>query len=117
MKLTLLTDDLDWFPSLCGLTGAPLPKSDIDGEDVSPAWLGRNTHVRTKPRLWKTSTMDRDAGIREGRWKLIHRTIQRGGDELYDIPADPAKARMAACSSSRDITRRACRQWAGKSAP
>ena len=87
----------DWLPTLCQITGTPLPKIEFDGEDVSAAWLGKETHVRTKPLLWKTSAPGSDAGIREAQWKLIHPTRKNGGaQELYDILADPAESKNVA---------------------
>lgn len=87
----------DWLPTLCQIAGAALPKIDFDGEDVSAAWLGKETHVRTKPLLWKTSAPGSESGIREGPWKLIHPTRKNGGDlELYDVLADPSESQNIA---------------------
>jgi hypothetical protein len=38
--------------------------------------------------LWKTSTPNSEAVIREGPWKLFIPTGRRGELELYDIPHD-----------------------------
>jgi N-acetylgalactosamine-6-sulfatase len=96
----------DWLPTLCHITGTPLPNSEFDGEDVSAAWLGKETHVRTKPLLWKTSTPGSESGIREGQWKLIHPTRKNGGElELYDIFADPAESKNVAAQHP-DIVKR-----------
>jgi arylsulfatase A-like enzyme len=96
----------DWLPSLCQITGTPLPKIAFDGEDVSAAWLGKEENVRTKPLLWKTSAPGSESGIREAQWKLIHPTRKNGGDlELYDILADPAESKNVA-AQHLDIVKR-----------
>ena len=47
---------VDYLPTLCALTGVAINATDFEGEDVSAAWLGKATHTRTKPLLWKTSS-------------------------------------------------------------
>ena len=42
--------------------------------------------------MWKTSAPASPAGIRQGRWKLIHPTARRGEPELYDLSSDPGEA-------------------------
>ena len=82
----------DFLPTLCAIAGVTINANDFDGEDASAAWLGKGEHVRTKPLLWKTSSVNSDAGIRESQWKLIHPT-RKNGDELalYDIVSDPGE--------------------------
>ncbi len=67
----------DFLPTLCAITGVKINASDFDGEDTSAAWLGKSEHVRTKPLLWKTSSVNSDAGIRDGQWKLIYPSEKR----------------------------------------
>ena len=82
----------DFLPTLCAITGVKINASDFDGEDVSAAWLGKGEHVRTKPLLWKTSSVNSDAGIRDGQWKLIHPTRKNGAElALYDVVSDPGE--------------------------
>jgi N-acetylgalactosamine-6-sulfatase len=87
---------IDWLPTLCGLTGQPLPHEDFDGEDTRNAWLGKAPHVRTKPLLWKTSTANAAVAIRSGPWKLHVPSRRRGEPELYDVVADPAESKNLA---------------------
>jgi arylsulfatase A-like enzyme len=83
---------VDWLPTLCAITGVKINAADFDGEDVSAAWLGQSTHVRTKPLLWKTSAPGSESLIREGPWKLVRPTRKNGGEPaLYDIVNDPAE--------------------------
>lgn len=84
---------IDWLPTLCSIAGVKLSNAkvsaaDFDGEDVSAAWLGQQTHVRAKPLFWKTSNPQADIGIRDGQWKLMHSARRRGEDELYDMTTD-----------------------------
>ena len=59
---------------------------------IVSAWLGKGEHVRTKPLLWKTSSANSDASIRESQWKLIHPTRRNGAElALYDIVNDPSE--------------------------
>ena len=81
---------IDWLPTLCRIAGVKIGNSDFDGEDVSRSWRGE-VHTRTKPLFWKTSAPGSPAGLRDGRWKLIHPTRRRGEVELYDVTKDPTE--------------------------
>jgi N-acetylgalactosamine-6-sulfatase len=97
---------VDWLPTICQITGTSLPRIEFDGEDVSAAWLGKETHVRTKPLLWKTSAPGSDAGIREGQWKLMIPTRKNGiALALYDINSDPAESRNVAAEHPDIVTK------------
>ncbi len=100
----------DWLPTLCGIVGqveaksrasgnnslgnSPAATSDnsqgFDGEDVSKALFG-GTHRRTKPLLWKTSSTQSMATIREGEWKLHYPNSRRGEMQLYNVLTDPGE--------------------------
>jgi arylsulfatase A-like enzyme len=83
----------DSLPTLCALTGTRIDLAHFDGEDASNAWLGKATHVRTKPLLWKASSPGAQALIRVGKWKLFHPIRKNAGEfELYDIEADPGES-------------------------
>jgi N-acetylgalactosamine-6-sulfatase len=87
----------DWLPTLCQITGTPLPEIAFDGEDVSAAWLGKQVHVRKKPLLWKTSSPGSDACSRDGPWKLIYPERKNGGPlEQFDVLSDPAESQNLA---------------------
>ena len=81
---------IDWLPTLAKIAGVEPGATDLDGEDVSTAWLGK-THVRQKPLLWKTSNPNSDLAIRDGQWKLLDPNRRRGAVELYDVEGDPGE--------------------------
>jgi len=88
---------VDWLPTLCAITGTEINAADFDGEDASAAWLGKGTHKRSKPLLWKTSSSKSVAAIRDAQWKLFYPVRKNGGNpELYDIMDDPAEAKDVA---------------------
>jgi len=86
----------DWLPTLCAVAGVKINAADFDGEDTSAAWLGKSSHVRTKPLLWKTSSTGSESFIRDGQWKLRHPTRKNGGEvELYDLSTIPPSQRTS----------------------
>jgi N-acetylgalactosamine-6-sulfatase len=82
---------VDWLPTLGALAGAKPAAADLDGEDVSAAWLGRSVHVRSKPLFWKTSNPNSDVALRDGDWKIHVPGRKRGEVELYDLSKDPGE--------------------------
>ena len=94
---------VDFFPTLCALTGAaPPPGVQFDGEDISNALLSRG-FTRAKPLFWEygrntnwfrfpAAASDRspNVAVREGRWKLL---VNADGSnaELYDVVADSSE--------------------------
>lgn len=92
----------DWLPTLCSLTATTIVATDFDGEDVSQALLGE-THTRTKPLLWKTSSPQSTATIRDGRWKLHFPNSRRSELQLYDVPSDPGEEHNLANDQSEIV--------------
>jgi len=86
---------IDWLPTLCNLTGVKIDANDFDGQDVSSSWLG-NSFERNRPLLWKTSSTNSDAAIRDGRWKFHGSHRKRGEVELYDLETDPTESKNIA---------------------
>jgi arylsulfatase A-like enzyme len=89
----------DLIPSLCKLAGAPLPEGhDLDGEDVSSAWLGQDFE-RTSDMYWyyvndpcpgKEEYISPWLAVRSGDWKLLMEPDSTGL-QLYNIAADPGE--------------------------
>lgn len=103
---TSVVGSVDFLPTLCSLTGAPLPKeAKLDGEDVTAVFKGE-TFTRSKPLFWEWRFSLAGSGmpeyvppalaIRDGKWKLLTSPDQKRV-ELYDIPNDIAeKTNLAA---------------------
>jgi N-acetylgalactosamine-6-sulfatase len=81
---------LDWIPNLCHIAGIRNYPQDLDGEDSTAAWLGRDYH-RHKPLFWKTNSTGSSPSIRDGDWKL-HRQRKGTKPELYDLSKDPSES-------------------------
>lgn len=90
---------VDFFPTVCALSGIALPKDATpDGVDAGAALLGA-PFVRSKPLLWEYGRKPNyllapkegrspTLGVREGNWKLLINADGSKG-ELYDVEADP----------------------------
>jgi arylsulfatase A-like enzyme len=99
-----LLSGADFLPTICALTGTKSRENDFDGENMSAVWLGKTEQVRTKPILWKTSSLGSSACIRDGQWKLIYPTRKNGGKlELYNILNDPSERKNVASQNSEVV--------------
>lgn len=107
---TKLTSSIDILPTVCNIAGAPLPKKQIDGVDISPILWGLDETPRTEfyYYYWQNNL----EAVRKGWWKLIlphtHRSYEGvlpkndgyGGTynrvtitepALYDLRRDPGE--------------------------
>lgn len=76
----------DLFPTLCDLTGLPVPDS-VEGKSLAPVLNHRDAEVRDSV-FYAYRAIQR--GVRQGRWKLIRYSV--GGVEtiqLFDLRSDP----------------------------
>jgi arylsulfatase A-like enzyme len=100
---------VDLFPTLCALCRAAPPKGyRSDGEDLSPALLGKAV-ARTKALFWEYGRNEKSfafpkggdrsptVAVREGDWKLLV-NADGSGAELYDLAADPNEANNRAAA-------------------
>jgi N-acetylgalactosamine-6-sulfatase len=86
---------IDWLPTLCDIAGAKIDAKEFDGENVSDIWLGKE-RARTKPILWKTSSIKSAIGILDGKWKLYHPNRKKGEIELFDLSVDERETKNIA---------------------
>lgn len=90
---TSVISGVDWLPTLLAFTETTVESAAFDGEDASPAWLGRQW-TRSRPLFWRRSGHARPV-MRDGSWKL-HGPAGRRRVELYDLSTDPGETRNVA---------------------
>jgi arylsulfatase A len=81
---------VDILPTICSLTGAPLPDTKIDGRDISPALWKKKIDI--VPLYWhfphyRGADVVPYSIIRDGDWKLIKR-YEGTAFELYNLKED-----------------------------
>lgn len=84
---------VDLLPSLCAITGTPVPTGfPIDGKDMSQVLLGNAQTERTEPLFWEfgknlAKRISPHIAVREGNWKLL---VNANGSnvELYNMQTD-----------------------------
>lgn len=104
---------VDWLPTLCSIAGAKVDAPNLDGEDVSDIWLGKD-RPRTKDLFWKISRPHSPTAIRHGEWKLYQPF--RGEAELYNVVKDPGERENVAAKNptiTAELTA-ALKQWNAK---
>ena len=74
----------DIYPTLCGLTGLPIP-DEVEGKSLAGVIHGKQAKVRNH--LF-TAYMDDQRAIRDDRWKLFYRPKEDRA-ALYDLKNDP----------------------------
>jgi arylsulfatase A len=101
-----LVDFSDVLPTLCDVTGAPLPKGvKIDGRSFLPVLRGKGP----KPRQWAyihhggASAGGKNRAVLDQRWKLYAdgRLFDRKNDPFEKSPIDPAKESPEAAARNR----------------
>ena len=81
---------VDLLPTICALTKSPLPETELDGRDISPALKGKK--LNQVPLYWHFPHY-REGGvvpysiIRDGDWKLIKR-YEGTTFELFNLKND-----------------------------
>jgi arylsulfatase A-like enzyme len=124
-----LTDDttlfgaVDVFPTVCKLAGVELPgDARTDGEDRSPALLGKPQAGRARPLFWeygrnntsfdypslrngaRAGDRSPSLAVRDDRWKLLVNADGTGA-QLYDVTADPSETKDLAANHPEQVTR------------
>jgi len=98
---------VDYLPTVAALAGAALPAADLDGEDLSAAFLG-SAQLRTQTLFW--SDRPQWSALRDNQWKAHLR-----GDQfsLYDLSRDPSESNNVAGRYPRQARQyhNELRQW------
>lgn len=95
---------VDMLPTLAALAGAPTEKClPLDGIDVSQAILQNGRPTGRTEIVYNIEPFR--AGLRDGKWKLVWRTILPSRAELFDLEADPNETTDLAAQHP-DIVRR-----------
>jgi len=93
-----LAMNIDLLPTILALAGKPLPRTEIDGRDLSDVLTKGARSPHDELILFNNEKV---AAIRTDRWKYVARSYYRGSeyplsmvrsDLLFDVRADPAEA-------------------------
>ena len=92
--VTETTSNLDWFPTLLAMTGAPLPSDAVvRGHNVHPLLQGQspqwNNDFFAQYMQWEERSDVNMRAYRTPDWKLIRDFTREGEDELYHLAEDP----------------------------
>lgn len=80
-----LVDFSDLFPTLCELTGTPLPNAEIHGRSFAPQLLGKPGN----PREWIHIQNANDRQVRNSEYMLNNKNELRRVVEWWQDPAEP----------------------------
>lgn len=86
----------DWFPTLCSVTGAPVPEHPaLDGIDLMPVITGQPAPERKDPLVWEFAGYGGQIAVRDGPWKAVRQGVNTPSPEawqLFNLEADPGES-------------------------
>ena len=102
----------DIFPTLCNLTGIPVP-STVEGINLVPALRGENEKIRD---TLSYAYMDFQRAVRDERYKLIEYVVNgKRTTQLFDLKSNPCETQNLAgdpsCSDHQNRLRKELIQW------
>lgn len=96
-----LVHAVDLYPTIAALAGASVDKCrPLDGVNVWETLATGKASPRTEV-IYNIEPFR--AAIRQGKWKLIWRTLLPSSVELYDLSTDPGEARNVAASNTEAV--------------
>jgi len=91
----------DWYPTLVGLAGGQTGKAKtLDGVNV---WTTVSEGAPSPRKEVIYNVEPFRAGVRQGEWKLIWRTLLPAAVELYNIPQDPSEKNNVAAQNPEKV--------------
>tara|TARA_B100000795_G_scaffold202508_1_gene156267 strand:- start:117 stop:605 length:489 start_codon:yes stop_codon:yes gene_type:complete len=100
---------VDWFPSICGLAGVPVPRS-IEGQDLSAYWRGDtpNLAAQIEPESAFIMNFSKyfDWFKNGAEWRGVRTKTHTyalwldGREELYDLQSDPLQINNLSAEAS-----------------
>ena len=88
---------LDIFPTLCDLTGMPVPTT-VEGKSLAPLFKNPSGHIRDSVLLAYRHVQ---RGVRTDRWKLILYNVEgKQTTQLFDLQNDPLETRNLAAEAT-----------------
>ena len=82
----------DFVPTLCELTGAPLPNRNLSGRSYLTVAMGKPMPPKQPWRNVVYSHLGDTDMVRDSLYKLVLRDGGKGPNEFYDLLADPREA-------------------------
>ncbi|OPZ16569.1 MAG: Arylsulfatase [candidate division BRC1 bacterium ADurb.BinA364] len=92
---------VDFFPTLCGLCGTPIPRT-VEGRDLSAAWLGRPGAGEQESVFCMNFGSQHDWYDDGDEWRGVRTKTRQftrwldGREELFDLANDPLQTRNLA---------------------
>lgn len=103
----------DWFPTLCEMAGADLPKESLDGVSLTSVLSGGELPNRHEPMIWEFNGYGGIVAIRDGQWKALRRGLKSKklqDWELYNIETDRGEKKNMA-SKHPEVVQRLEKVW------
>jgi arylsulfatase len=91
----------DILPTLCELSGAPIPDG-IDGLSIAPTLLGKSRQKLHEYLYWEYHGGGRAQAVRFGDWKAVRNNVNKTPNaipELYNLADDPGETTNVAAKN------------------